>query len=410
MAIHCHSARYHYDSFHSRGGDVINIGSNNTYNFGGAGIFGYGYGNSGNFWGGLGTSLGWSLGSGLMNWLGNGLSGGGWNPAGIFAGGSFGFGNGMGNFGMGMNPWSSFGWGGSTGRGGSASGTTSHNDCIDSDRQKINQIGSKVLNLQKNDKATRDDAVKLYNEIKKAKDDTNDIHKDTDTKDYDNWMNILNNYAKTKGWGDDLSKPAQEENTAVTTPTTVSTTATPVTQVADGSDVAGATSAAGATPTTENNFNSKLAAAGDDKTKLLALINDSSLTPDEKAKAKAKYAAAFGYANYNIDNDKGQVNKTNMKLVTDIELNEKLKETGKSGDITICTYVDPNGNPPNIIKMKTGKTEVTYKFLKNIEGEYIYESQHGNHQRYALQKNDSGYALVQYAYHDGSKIPDVTKK
>ena len=225
MAIHCHSARYHYDSFHNRGGDIINIGSNNTYNFGGCGFGASIWGNGGNFWGGFGTSLGWGLGNGLMNWLGNGLNGGGWNPAGIFGGY---------NMGYGMNPWqqmSTFSWGGSTGGGRSTSATgssSSHTDCVDSDRQLINQLGSKVINLQKNPNASKEDAVKLYKEIAKAKENTNDIHKDTDQNDYDNWMNVLQNHATSKGWGDlsatDTATPAQS-----TTPTTTPSSTTPTT-------------------------------------------------------------------------------------------------------------------------------------------------------------------------------------
>lgn len=224
MAIHCHSARYHYDSFHNRGGDIINIGSNNTYNFGSCGFGSSIWCNGGNFWGGFGTSLGWGLGQGLMNWLGNGLNGGGWNPAGIFGG--YGMGYGMS---YGMNPWqqmSTCSWGGSTGGGRSTSGTgssSSHADCVDSDRQLINQLGSKVINLQKNPSASKDDAVKLYKEIAKAKENTNDIHKDTDQNDYDNWMNVLQNYATSKGWGN-LSDTNTATQAQSTTPTTTSTT------------------------------------------------------------------------------------------------------------------------------------------------------------------------------------------
>ena len=163
MAIHCHSARYHYDSFHSRGGDIINIGSNNTYNIGGYGFGSSIWGNGGSFWGGFGTSLGLGLGQGLMNWLGNGLNGGGWNPAGIFGG--TGFGNSMG---FGMNPWSSFGWGGSVGRGGSASGADSSGKTKevvkdDPDCQKIADITGKIKDLKAD--ATADDIKKIIKDI-----------------------------------------------------------------------------------------------------------------------------------------------------------------------------------------------------------------------------------------------------
>lgn len=163
MAIHCHSARYHYDSFHSRGGDIINIGSNNTYNIGGYGFGSSIWGNGCSFGRAFGTSLGWGLGQGLMNWLGNGLNGGGWNPAGIFGG--TGFGNSMG---FGMNPWSSFGWGGSVGRGGSASGTDSSGKTKevvkdDPDCQKIADITGKMTALKAN--ATKDEINGIIKDI-----------------------------------------------------------------------------------------------------------------------------------------------------------------------------------------------------------------------------------------------------
>ena len=160
MAIHCHSARYHYDSFHNRGGDIINIGSNNTYNFGGCGFGASIWGNGGNFWGGFGTSLGWGLGNGLMNWLGNGLNGGGWNPAGIFGGG----------MGYGMNPWqqmSTFSWGGSTGgrstSGADSSGKTKEVVKDDPDCQKIADITGKIKDLKAD--ATADDIKKIIKDI-----------------------------------------------------------------------------------------------------------------------------------------------------------------------------------------------------------------------------------------------------
>lgn len=160
MAIHCHSARYHYDSFHNRGGDIINIGSNNTYNFGGCGFGASIWGNGGNFWGGFGTSLGWGLGNGLMNWLGNGLNGGGWNPAGIFGG----------SMGYGMNPWqqmSTFSWGGSTGgrstSGADSSGKTKEVVKDDPDCQKIADITGKMTALKAN--ATKDEINGIIKDI-----------------------------------------------------------------------------------------------------------------------------------------------------------------------------------------------------------------------------------------------------
>lgn len=158
MAIHCHSARYHYDSFHNRGGDIINIGSNNTYNFGGCGFGASIWGNGGNFWGGFGTSLGWGLGNGLMNWLGNGLNGGGWNPAGIFGGG----------MGYGMNPWqqmSTFSWGGSTGGGGNSSSSIAKKN---TDYAKLNKLFDRKNALLAKDNPSLDDLKTLKNDIDAA--------------------------------------------------------------------------------------------------------------------------------------------------------------------------------------------------------------------------------------------------
>lgn len=62
--INCHSAFKHYEMFHSTGGDVINIGSNNTT------IFDMGTGYSGGFWGGVGYGLGNAFGSVFSSMLG----------------------------------------------------------------------------------------------------------------------------------------------------------------------------------------------------------------------------------------------------------------------------------------------------------------------------------------------------
>ena len=399
MAIHCHSARYHYDSFHSRGGDVINIGSNNTYNifgggynlgFGGYSIFGSQLVGRPSFFSSFGISLGWSLGSGLMNWLGNGLSGGGWNPAGIFAGGSFGFGNGMGNFGMGMNPWSSFGWGGSTGRGGSASGTTSHNDCVDSDRQKINQIGSKVLDLQKNDKATRDDAVRLYNEIKKAKDNTNDIHKDTDTQDYQNWMDVLNSYAKTKGWGNDLSKPASEARGMTIVPAADNADTPPV-QEDDNSERD--SSAAGATPPTEN------VSAQEDNNKPWSSIQ----SWGSNTLTDSNITLPSGYDKIS-DNDN----------ITEVKITKEIKGTMNpvEGNGTVSSDKYENTNYPLHISIHDNvkNMDFVYKCVgKTKDGNPVYAtpSADSNNNIYVLAKKGNSFELIQLPGFTGLNVKDL---
>lgn len=231
MAIHCHSARYHYDSFHNRGGDIINIGSNNTYNFGGCGFGSSIWGNGGNFWGGFGTSLGWGLGNGLMNWLGNGLNGGGWNPAGIFGGYGMGYG---------MNPWqqmSNFSWGGSTGGGADSSSSIAKKN---TDYAKLNKLFDRKNALLAKDNPSLDDLKTLKNDIDAAA-------KNLDGNDDGN----DNDYIKALRFGlDDKIKKLEgnQPNTTTTTAVTPTTTTTPVT-TSNGSGGAGNTGNTNATQT-----------------------------------------------------------------------------------------------------------------------------------------------------------------
>lgn len=388
--INCHSAFKHYEMFHSRGGDVINIGSNNTTIFNtGAGFGG------GSFWSGFGYGLGNGLGS-----IFGGLFGG--NMGGF---GNFGFGMspfGMGGFGFGMSP---FGLGNIFGGGSNHVDSSSdgkgkvkdknedkHAECKDPDRKIINDLGSKVKDTIGNKDAKPADVKALYEKIKKAKTDSEKEpnHTETDKKDYENMLGTLKNYAKEKGWGD-----LDGDNFGIDDK-----------KIVDNSEGKKPVQEAPAKKdnTIENagnvKFDDKLKEAGNDRNKLLALINDSSLTPEERAKAKAKYAETFGYTNYD---GKDTINKDNMKLVTDTGL-------GSKADIT--TYVDVKqeaGSHPTEITMQTkySKTKVTYKYVGVVDGEYIYESQSGKGQQYALQKNSNGYALVQYPYHKGFDDPDV---
>ena len=386
--INCHSAFKHYEMFHSRGGDVINIGSNNTTIFNtGAGFGG------GSFWSGFGYGLGNGIGS-----IFGGLFGG--NMGGF---GNFGFG--MSPFGMGGFGMSPFGLGNIFGGGSSRADSSSdgkgkvkdknedkHAECKDPDRKIINDLGSKVKDTIGNKDTKPADVKALYEKIKKAKTDSEKEpnHTETDKKDYENMLGTLKNYAKEKGWGD-----LDGDNFGIDDK-----------KIVDNSEGKKPVQEAPAKKdnTIENagnvKFDDKLKEAGNDRNKLLALINDSSLTPEERAKAKAKYAETFGYTNYD---GKDTINKDNMKLVTDTGL-------GSKADIT--TYVDVKqeaGSHPTEITMQTkySKTKVTYKYVGVVDGEYIYESQSGKGQQYALQKNSNGYALVQYPYHKGFDDPDV---
>ena len=377
--INCHSAFKHYEMFHSRGGDVINIGSNNTTIFNtGAGFGG------GSFWSGFGYGLGNGLGS-----IFGGLFGG--NMGGF---GNFGFGMspfGMGGFGFGMSPFglgNIFGGGSnhvdssSDGKGKVKDNSISNKNI---DYAKLNKLFERKNNLLEAKEPKLTDLEKLKNDIDKlAKDlDGNDDGNDNDyikqlKRGLDDKINELKgkesaNKPETKVYGaDNKGKVAPADETG---------------NVKDA--------AVGSTK-----FDDKLKEAGNDRNKLLALINDSSLTPEERAKAKAKYAETFGYTNYD---GKDTINKDNMKLVTDTGL-------GSKADIT--TYVDVKqeaGSHPTEITMQTknSKTKVTYKYVGVVDGEYIYESQSGKGQQYALQKNSNGYALVEYSYHKGFDVPDV---
>lgn len=216
--INCHSAFKHYEMFHSRGGDVINIGSNNTTIFNtGAGFGG------GSFWSGFGYGLGNGIGS-----IFGGLFGG--NMGGF---GNFGFG--MSPFGMGGFGMSPFGLGNIFGGGSNHVDSSSdgkgkvkdknedkHAECKDPDRKIINDLGSKVKDTIGNKDAKPADVKALYEKIKKAKTDSEKEpnHTETDKKDYENMLGTLKNYAKEKGWGDldndkfgiNDNKPADKAN------------------------------------------------------------------------------------------------------------------------------------------------------------------------------------------------------
>lgn len=174
--INCHSAFKHYEMFHSRGGDVINIGSNNTTIFNtGAGFGG------GSFWSGFGYGLGNGIGS-----IFGGLFGG--NMGGF---GNFGFGMspfGMGGFGFGMSP---FGLGNIFG--GGSNRVDSHSDgkgkvkddSISNkniDYAKLNKLFERKNNLLEAKEPKLTDLEKLKNDIDKlAKDlDGNDDGNDND--------------------------------------------------------------------------------------------------------------------------------------------------------------------------------------------------------------------------------------
>lgn len=192
--INCHSAFKHYEMFHSRGGDVINIGSNNTTIFN----MGAGFG-GGSFWSGLGYGLGNGLGS---------IFGG------LFGGNMGGFGN----FGFGMSPWAGMGMFynsmGAGGYGGS-NRVDSHSDgkgkvkkdnedkhgCDDPDLKKINDFRTDVQGIQDLKNPDKAKVKAKYDEIAKAKEGQNDTHKADNTVSYDQLLQDLQKIADKNGWG-----------------------------------------------------------------------------------------------------------------------------------------------------------------------------------------------------------------
>ena len=205
--INCHSAFKHYEMFHSRGGDVINIGSNNTTIFNtGAGFGG------GSFWSGFGYGLGNGLGS-----IFGGLFGG--NMGGF---GNFGFGMspfGMGGFGMSpftnlfMTPFGGISGfnlldrltkskDSEEGKGKVKNDNEDkHAECKDPDQKKINKFRDDVQDIQGLDNPDKAKVKAKYDEIVKAKKDQDDTHKAENTAAYDNLLEDLQKLADKNGWG-----------------------------------------------------------------------------------------------------------------------------------------------------------------------------------------------------------------
>ncbi len=374
MAIHCHSARYHYDSFHNRGGDIINIGSNNTYNFGSCGFGSSIWGNGGNFWGGFGTSLGWGLGQGLMNWLGNGLSGGGWNPAGIFGGY---------NMGYGMNPWqqmSTYSWGGSTGGDRSTSGTDSSGKTKevvkdDPDCQKIADITGKIKDLKAN--ATKDEINGIINDIDKAIENLDENNKTAQKKTLENLKTQLQSKLTTTTTPSSATPAASTATTATTPSTTGAGTGT--------TDGTGSTSAqttasepwSGETNWGDNSLNGKS----------VTLPTDYSKISDNDNIKEVKMTREIAGTMHDI-------NGSSCQLSTD-----KVKKDGKDSNIPM--YIA-------ITSSESGKT-FKYKYVgTTAEGNPVYATPASdkNNNVYVLAKKGNSFELIQLKGFSGHTRPD----
>lgn len=374
MAIHCHSARYHYDSFHNRGGDIINIGSNNTYNFGGCGFGASIWGNGGNFWGGFGTSLGWGLGNGLMNWLGNGLNGGGWNPAGIFGGG----------MGYGMNPWqqmSTFSWGGSTGgrstSGADSSGKTKEVVKDDPDCQKIADITDKMTALKAD--ATADDIKKII-------------------KDIDDVVLDKNNEPAQKKTLENLKKQLQNRLASIENPTPVTTsnTTTPTTPTGP------ATTPSKAQSTGDTDSTPAQTTASEPWSSVTSW-GDNSLANKNINGDLIQYGYGRVSENDNIKEVKvtreiagkmKDINGNNCQLST-----EKAKKAGK------------NSNLPKYIAITSSKSGKIFNYKHvgfTADGNPVYATPASdtNNNVYVLAKKSDSFELIQLSGFTGHKRPD----
>ena len=418
--INCHSAFKHYEMFHNMGGDVINIGSNNTTIFN----MGAGFG-GGSFWSGLGYGLGNGLGS-----IFGGLFGG--NMGGF---GNFGFGMspfGMGGFGFGMSPFglgNIFGGGSnrvdshSDGKGKVKDSKDDKHSCDDPDQKKI--IGfmddlNEINKLNDKGKANEDKVKAKYKEILDAKEnqdkyDPAKLHKKENTAAYDKLLNRLQDIADQNGWrslnpdgkdADKIQKPsnATDANKAGNVKNTENAEkpgdASTVGNT-DGTNANGKTAAADA-----GDFEDKLKQAGDDKGALKELAQDKSLTPEQRAKAKAKFYYP-GYSNVTEDDLKDE---TKAKAL--LETLKTVVDTSDKYDFTNLKNVTATKSEGKWVITadstfaKGSLAKLKYTFKETVDGELIFvgtkETQH-----YVLQKNDQGVHLMQYDYHSGHGSYDV---
>ena len=182
--INCHSAFKHYEMFHSRGGDVINIGSNNTTIFTcGGSHFG------GGFWGGFGLGLGNAFGSLFSSFGGLGMGG--------FAFPSF--------TSPWSSPWSSTGGSRTPAESRTTSTTTCHcHEKKDSepakkniDNAKFADLTGQLKDLQQKENVTPEEIQAVIDKVQDARNKEDGIEGVNDKKTYDNLLATLKNM-KTK--------------------------------------------------------------------------------------------------------------------------------------------------------------------------------------------------------------------
>ncbi len=338
--INCHSAFKHYEMFHSRGGDVINIGSNNTtiFNCGGSHL-------GGGFWGGFGLGLGNAFGS-LFS--GFGMGGFGF-PS---------FGGGFGNFGGWSNPW---GNAGSSTR----STRTSDNAChcndnaktgntssekLDPDRDTIGKLWDRKNELfKKGAQPTSAELQQLLDDINKAEQnqDKNPVHDATDNADFNRLK---------YGLEDAISAAKQREAN---------------TQAAGAASDTGVTTPPATAP-----------------------VTPAVTAPTEETVTENSHTYLDGYTNYD-----GKTELNDGDVIRAHDTSGKTKDTviinGKTSKITKAA----NGSHPQTIVIQD-KKDITYTYKETVNGEYVYTSDQ-DHQDYILQKNGDKYELVQYDWHKG---------
>ena len=237
--INCHSSLKHYEMYHSGCGGGSNYGSifNTTYNIDCNGHSG--------FWGGFGYGLGNAIGG-----LFSGLFRGGMNFN-CFGMGGFGMG-GFGFPGFGGFNFGNFGVPSLGGIFGDRSKVSDSEDsekteskekkeaddkkdkeCEDPDRQKLADHVASVKTLFADEQNLTPDTLKeLYNKIKTDMESSKEEphHTTTDLREYESLLNILNDKAKAKGWGEIESEDFGKSSSAATTdPAATDPAATPAT-------------------------------------------------------------------------------------------------------------------------------------------------------------------------------------
>ena len=376
--INCHSAFKHYEMFHSRGGDVINIGSNNTtiFNCGGSHL-------GGGFWGGFGLGLG--------NAFGSLFSGG-------FGMGGFGFPlfGGLGNFGsIWSNPLDN-----RNSRVSNSSPNTTACNCDDKepakniDNAKFADLTGQLKDLQQKENVTPEEIQAVIDKVQDARNKEDGIEGVNDKKTYDNLLKTLNNM-KEKAEKAKAAPVKQPATQAIVQPGDD-----------DGAQKTAAPSDNEPTVTIDGNP-VKLSDLTDDYIKglsdedKLALLNDPNITPELRAKIKKSFYKP------GLDNVKeSELNETTLKnLIEVIDVSEITDfKNVKVGKVT----KDNNDNWTIQMIEANGKTRnINYVQVEVVDGEIIFHGKN-NAQHYVLQKDkDNKLHLMQYKYHDGYGTPDV---